>query len=290
MKHRNTQDIEVFFSYETVMKAAAQSVARLAIFLSLSFTFFFLRITIAILYSPSFRVRCVICITEFLRLFIAINHELSVVTYSLYYKGVWTWATFLYESDIPEAELCIDRKRKPWSLREEKVFEAAVWKELKWWNPARIIFWTACRGWPPVFKRWTRIFERWSIPDRREFSNEEGLYELRFEVCNPHGLQQPSPQRLYKVDFKNVPAQYLSLLGGYLGAVPEYRVFGILALLSSVLHLGLPFIFLAYHPNNLAKVCYVIEQAVAKLLRYYDPHDFSINTKLETVIVPEWNI
>jgi hypothetical protein len=290
MKHRNTQDIEVFFSYETVMKAAAQSIARLAIYLSLSFAFFLLRITVAIIYSPSFRIRYVICIAEFIRLFILINHELSVLTYSLYYKGVWTWATFLYESDTPEGKLCLDRKRKPWSIREEKAFEVAIWKELKWWNPARILFWTACRCWPPIFKRWNRIFQNWSIPDRREFSNEEDLYELRFEVSDPRGLQQPSPQSLLKVDFKNVPAQYLAILRGYLSAEPEYRVFGILALLSSALHLGLPFVFLAYHPNNLVRVYYVIEQAVAKLLRYYDPHDFSINTKLQTVIGPEWNI
>lgn len=290
MKNRNAQDVEVFFSHETVMKAAAQSIARLAIYLSLSFNFFILRITIAIFCSPSFRIRYAICITEFLRLVIAINHELSVLTYSLFYKGVWTWATFLYASDRPEGEFCVDPKRKPWSIREQNTFEAAVWKELRWWNPARIVFWIACRCWPPVFKRWNRTFQSWSIPDRKEFNDVEGLYELRFEVSDPRGLQQPSPQNLYKVDFRNVPAQYLALLGGYLSAGVEYRLFGTLALLCSALHLGLPFVFLAYHPNNFARVYYVMEQAVAKLLRYYDPHDFSINTKLQTVIGPEWSI
>lgn len=288
----------VGLSHDVVCKAAALSVIRLLYVFFWSTLIFFLRILLLFLHTPNWKASIAIAIIEFFRLVTAIAQELSVFTYSCAYKGVRTWAWDASKAGYevfprPPPEIWPDFADWPpppasrWIEDQREDFEKELWQALSWYDPVRGFFFTACRFW--TFCSGTSIFHDFGGPKPEEYTNDSA-FELLLSVFDPKN-RESQEGLVSQVHFKNVPASTFSCLNLHLVGRGALQYLGLLYLISSSLNIFLPFLFLTMHPSSVARVYYVVEQAVVtRILRYYDIPDFSINTKLKSVFKPEPNV
>ena len=265
--------------------AAANSLIRLLCLITAAVSFFLMRIVLYTVYTSNWKISLVIALLELLRTFTAIAQEISIFTYSCAYKGIRTWAwpakpAIPKDSPVAASEIEIDS----WTREQQIRFERLVWQRMSLVNPARGLFWTMTSFRRSKADGTPSVFNTWATPPSEVFINESSS-ELLLKVFEPN-LQVGEEKLIHTVHFKNVPYEIIRSLGQHLYAEPVELRLGVIYLISSVANIVLPALFLAFHPNELARVYYSLEQMAAMALRYYDPKDLSINTKLQAIPQP----
>lgn len=263
---------QLVLNRDVLWLAAASSLSRLTSFVTASALFLLLRIIVHAIRSSNRSLSVVISLFEILRAFTVTAQEISIFTYSCAYKGIRTWA---WPAESPDPDFRI----QPWTKQQRIEFENLVWQQLHLFNPTRGLFWLLTR-----FKEEgaPRIFSAWATPLEKDFK-EEFSWEMLLEVHDSN-LQAGSETLVRKVHLKNVPMEVFRARNLHLYAQPRERYLGLLYICSSVCNIFLPAMFLAFHPHEPVKVYYMLEQVCAKVLRYYDPVDLSVNVLLKPVL------
>jgi hypothetical protein len=115
----------------TVLEAGALSLACLCHFIVISFALFIVRVVLICLFIPPGWQRTIIIFSELGRSTMAISQEISIMTYSCFYKGVHTWSSPGWHRPQKQSDTA-----EEW----EKDFEEKFYKFLRMNLIARINF------------------------------------------------------------------------------------------------------------------------------------------------------
>lgn len=201
------------------------------------------------------------------------------MTYSCFYKSVYTWAT-----PTPQ-----DPRFEAWSWNEEKQesFSKSVWLELGHHYHAKVFFYIIEVSWPlvvsrllsrlfPGIERHKSMFAAFQSPPEDEFVHGG---ELELTVWEK-GMASEYP--IFKVNFMKVPGIISILMKSPL--VPSAlgkRIFGLSTIVPIMFGIFDAIIIGCSDSTPVPKILYTVEQLGVSVLRYYDLSDVSINTKLD---------
>jgi hypothetical protein len=195
------------------------------------------------------------------------------MTYSCFYKGVFTWAV--------EARADPRFKDWKWDQAKQESFSRLVWLEIGWHYHAKVFFYIIGVSWPPIIARLSPGLERgnsmsstFQSPPEREFDFGGELELMVWEK----GMTYEYP--ISKVRFMKVP-EILSLLmkNPLVPSTLERRVFGLSTIVPVIFGIFDAIIIGCSASTPVPKILYTVEQLVVS--RYYDFSDVSINTKLD---------
>lgn len=255
--------------------AAAKSIARFFILISWSSWIFSLHGCLLWFYVAKSSLYWAVIIPGAGRLLLTWFQASSVMTYSCYYKGVFTWA----------APISQDPRFGNWSWNEAKQesFSGLVWVELGRHYHAKVFFYIIKVSWPlvisrifPGLERGKSMFASFRSPPEDEFIHGG---ELELTVWEK-GMATEYP--IYKVNFMKVPGIISPIMKNPL--VPsrlEKRIFGLSTIIPIILGIFDAIIIGCSNSTPVPKSLYTVEQLAVSVLRYYDFSDSSINTKLD---------
>jgi len=288
----NSSDVVMLtLSRRCLIRTAALALARFAIFLGFStlITFFHILI-IAFLFEDQVT-KAFLIIADIGRWVLVIGQLSSILTYSLDYKGICSWAS-------PE-----DFKRSPfygktWSDGEQAFCRSQVLRYIGRFYHARAIFYIGEFFWPKIArrvpKRWQyiwgdEIFSTFKCFDDDIFQDEQStLLRLHAESRGLGDLSNDFVKG-YAVDFK-VPTIMVQLcFQNRLIADFWQRMWNFWVLLPFCLcSIVTPFlvVFRDGGPKTPALIIMGIVQIITAVLAYKDVDNWSINCKFELDPVP----
>ena len=247
---------------------AARSVARFGIFLASIAIIFTIRASIILLYMENGVQKYLMLGSEIGRYFMVVLQESSILTYSLGYKCVASWASPVVYSR--------------WDIREEEMFRSDVVQSLGYAYPAYALFWLVELVWKgmalllPWWKQklGPRIFSKFSSPSDSKFQTEE-MVTIRLRVEEQLGFSANWHQK-FVIDFE-MPKTFDVARREILYGLPWFR-WGAICLCGGFAICGVvgPIKFFG-QPSSGAKILFAIMQLVPWALFYKDIPNQSIN-------------
>jgi len=261
---------QVDLSSQSVKEAAALTIARYAIYITTSGIFLIFRLLVTWFSTyPYVSLQCIFTFGEIGRWLAALAQESSIMTYSLCYKGVHTWA---FPGD----------KAKPMKKQQQTDFRDAVLTKLGYHFPAALILWVFAKGIWPILNWFATslgpgLFSRFQFPLEESYSGENSASIL----AKIYDEDLVEDKLLYVIRFDHVSVDILGQLRGTLFAERGYRTIGggILLVLSPIWIL-LPCLFTIWRPSGIFAMLLLAEQISANIIKLYDWIDLSINTKI----------
>jgi hypothetical protein len=275
LKRKNT----VALDRNTVLEAAALSLARLWHFVVISFALFVVRVVLICLFIPPMWQRTFIIFSELSRSTMAISQEMSVMTYSCFYKGVHTWASPAWHPAQKQSDTADE-----W----EKDFEKKFYQFLGVNIIAKINFWVIKWTLPYIDRALKgaslpgighRIFSGFNGPEKDEFDREAQAATLLLKI---HEDEYGGSRELYTFRFERVPQSICGprVLENSLWAEWYLRAFlGPFIIAFHLPGLIAPVLFSLADLHPLAHVYWVVEQGAVNFLRYYDFCSIRVNTR-----------
>ncbi|SRR6266536_173299 len=255
---------KVALSCRAVENAAAKSIARFGTALSWSVVLLCARLALFIFaYGLPWWQLLIVIPAEIGRATLVMCQQVSIITYSTYYKGVSTWASPLNTGPR-------------WAGNRDKQdnFRAVLLSELGSNVVARSMFHMIERCW-----RWARkesLFDALRSPADAEYINEN---MLRIRVYEDElGCQ---PNLLYCITFHRVPVIYKEILRSSLYPSPRERMLvGIPLLIPIMFTLVSPSVNIL-SPGGAIQIHLLIEQLLVSAVKYYDPCRTCVNTEFD---------
>lgn len=273
-----------------VLDAAALSLARLYHFVVLCTGLFLFRLLLAWFLLPAGLTKAFIMTSEFGRFCIAIGQEISIMTYSCFYKGVHTWASpgWRRPGRTPPAGGSTSRDgddgvRSSWERDFERNFYAHLGPNFL----AVVVFRLVSSAWPLVdgalkwmgaWRPGPRIFSGFVAPRDDEFDKRAGARTFQLHVFD---VQQNSSEKLlYVVRFERVPRAIAIRLKSSLKAKRILRlVLGPILFCLVLAGLVAPFMLSLGNVAPAVGVYWAVEQFAVIVLKYYDCCNIFVNTK-----------
>lgn len=284
----------VSLSRDCLIQTAALTIARFGIFLASSILFTTFHILIILLLFDDKFSKFLLVLGDIGRWLLVVGQLSSVLTYSLDYKGICSWAA-------PK-----DYYGTRWTRREQIQCQKWVLHYMGNNYHARLVFHTVAWLWPRISARfgqslfWEDFFgDRDIFSSFRCFSNEEFLDENSTLLRLTVGEKLPGETSIdyktsYYIDFK-VPTQLFQFcLNNRLTAEPTQRKynFRIMAPLC-ICSILAPFVLIwrdgqSSHPV-LTLIVSSFFQIVTMVFNYKDADDWSINCRFQSIPQAIWS-
>ncbi|KAL3473088.1 hypothetical protein BJX99DRAFT_249156 [Aspergillus californicus] len=269
---------EISITSLMLIQAAARSMAAWFAFISWSFVAFCTQTCLICFCASAWWQRLILIPALLGRLMITWFQLSSVLTYSCQYKGVCTWASpWLHRF-----------AENDWNEKQQEAFSGFIWTHLKWDFFAKALFWTAGRLWSPLMSSivpsgypGSTMFANFGSPQERDCVNGG---ELLVTISEKTPVTDHS---IFRICFRNVPEQLKFYMERPLRPDDQHRrIMGwplVLPVFCTILE---PIILALGDTIPAGQTCYLIEQVVLAVMRYYDFGRISINTVLEDDIFP----
>jgi len=143
---------------------------------------------------------------------------------------------------------------------------------------AKIAFWITEKTVEAVNGR--PYFSKSTSPPQIEYEVENGATDLELLACDDDVFPVIDRTPKHTIRFHNTPRSVLACLHTALGPIlKEKLMFGLPSLALGFLGVVAPVLFAYFDSlDPKAKYCWVLEQIVVSLVKYYDWEDWGINT------------